>query len=65
MILNETHAEDVAAASAAFAWNLVGDIARLPPTEGFQRLYDLFHTALLAYVECHNGWRPGPEPSDN
>ncbi|HEV3439905.1 MAG TPA: hypothetical protein VG122_21235 [Gemmata sp.] len=65
MILNETHAEDVAAASAAYAWNLVEDIARLPPPEGFKRLYDLFHTALLAYAECQNGWGRGPPPSDS
>jgi hypothetical protein len=65
MILNETHAEDICAASAAFAWNVVTEIARLPPPEGFERLYDLFHTALLAYAECQNGWGLGPEPSEN
>lgn len=61
----EEHAEDVAAASAAYAWNLIADIAKLPPPEGFKRLYDLFHTALVAFVECQSGWGLGPEPSVN
>ena len=65
MILNETAADDVAAASAAYAFNLIVDIAQLPPPEGFRWLYDLFHTALVAYVECQNGWGLGPEPSRN
>jgi hypothetical protein len=65
MILNEPHAEDVAAASAAYAWNVIGEIAKLSPIEGFQRLYDLFHTAILAYVESQSGWGLGPEPSEN
>jgi hypothetical protein len=65
MRLNEADAADVAAASAAFAWNLVAEIARLPPPEGFKRLYELFYTALLAYAECRSGWGRGLEPSEN
>jgi hypothetical protein len=65
MILNETHAKDVAAASASYTWNLIAEIAKLSPPEGFQRLCDLFHTAILAYMECQNGWGFGPDPSDN
>jgi hypothetical protein len=65
MIRNESHAEDVA---AAYAWTVIEEIAKLPPSEGYQRLYNLFHTALLAYAECQNGWGGwglGPEPSEN
>jgi hypothetical protein len=65
MTLNETNAEDVAAASAAYAYNQVAEIAKLPPPEGFHRLYDLFYTAILAYADCRNGWGLGPEPSKN
>jgi hypothetical protein len=67
MILNKIHAEDVAASSAAYACgcNLFEEIAKMPPPERFKRLFDLFHTALLAYAECQNGWGLGPEPSEN
>jgi hypothetical protein len=65
MILNEAHAEDVAAASAAYALGLVEEIGQLPSPEALERLYDLFHTAILAYAECQNGWGLGPEPSVN
>jgi|GEM_PF-3215844 len=65
MIWHESHAEDVASASAAHTWNVLGEIAKLPPTEGYQRLRDLFFTALLAYVECQSGWGLAPEPSEN
>ncbi|HEV3440675.1 MAG TPA: hypothetical protein VG122_25190 [Gemmata sp.] len=65
MILNETHAEDVSAASAAYALGLVEEIVKLPSPEALERLYELFYTALLAYAECQNGWGLGPEPSVN
>jgi hypothetical protein len=65
MTLNETDAEDVAAASAAHAYNSISEIANLPPPEGFQRLYDLFYTALQAYADCQIGWGVLPEPSKN
>ena len=65
MILNETHAEDVSAASAAYALGLVAEIASLPSPESLERLYQLFYTALLAYAECQTGWGLGPEPSEN
>jgi hypothetical protein len=65
MTLNETHAEDVAAASAVYAYKLLAEIAKLPMPEGFERLYDLFYTALQAYADCQNGWGLGPVPSEN
>ncbi len=65
MTLNETHAEDVAASSAAYAWNLLEEISKLPPSEGFKRLYDLFHTAIQAYTECLHNWRLAQEPNRN
>ena len=65
MILNETHAEDIASCSAAYAWNLLGEISKLSPSEGFLRLYDLFHTAIQAYTECQHNWGLGQEPSKN
>jgi hypothetical protein len=65
MTLNETHAEDVAAASAAYAMNLLAEIAKMPVPEGFERLYGLFYTAILAYTDCRSGWGVLPEPSEN
>jgi hypothetical protein len=65
MTLNETNAEDVAAASAAYAYNQIAEIAKLSPQEGFRRLYELFYTALHAYADCQNGWGLGPKPSKN
>jgi hypothetical protein len=65
MILNETDAEDVSAASAAYALGLIEELAGLPSPEALSRLYDLFHTAILAYAECQTGWGLGPEPSKN
>jgi hypothetical protein len=65
MTLNETHAEDVSAALAAYTWNLLAGISKLPPPEGFERLYDLFYTALQAYADCQIGWGVLPEPSKN
>jgi hypothetical protein len=65
MRLNETHAEDVAAASAAYTWNLLAGIVKLSPPEGFERLYYLFYTALQAYADWQIGWGSLPEPSKN
>jgi hypothetical protein len=65
MVLNEIHAEDVAAASAAYVYNLLPELAKLSPPEGFRRLYDLFHTAIVAYVESQCNWGLRSEPSKN
>ena len=63
MILN--HAYDVAAASASYALDVLQEIAALPAGEAYLRLHDLFHTAILAYVDGQNGWGLAPEPSEN
>ncbi|HEV3437111.1 MAG TPA: hypothetical protein VG122_07115 [Gemmata sp.] len=65
MNLNEADAEDVAASSAAYAWTLVETISKLPPSEGFLRLYDLLYTTIQAYMECQRNWGLGQEPSKN
>jgi hypothetical protein len=57
-------AEDVSAASAAYLWNVLPDIATLSATEGFERLADHFRTAFLAYFDGLEGWGL-PEPSEN
>ncbi len=61
----QNHAYDVAAASAAYALDVLQEIAALPAGEAYLRLHDLFHTSILAYVDCQNGWRLVPEPSEN
>ncbi len=55
--------EDVSASSAAYLWNTLPEIAKLPCAEGFERLYDIFHTAFTAYFDGLEGWLPSP--SDN
>ncbi len=56
--------EDVSAASAAYLWNILPEIAKLPSVEGFERLCEHFRTAFLAYFDGLEGWRL-PEFSDN
>ena len=55
--------EDVSASSAAYTWNALPEIAKLPCAEGFERLYDIFRTAFIAYSDGLEGWVQ--EPSDN
>jgi hypothetical protein len=55
--------EDVSASSAAYTWNVIPEIAKLPCAEGFERLYEIFQTAFLAYFDGLEGW--APEPSKN
>jgi len=62
-IITKELMENVAASSAAYTWNVLPEIAKLPSTEGFERLYDIFLTAFTAYFEGLEGWIP--EPSDN
>jgi hypothetical protein len=62
--------EDVSRASAALVWNILSELAKLPATEGFERLADYFRTALRAYFDGLEGWRTEeesviPEPSLN
>ncbi|MFO0847862.1 MAG: hypothetical protein U0871_04765 [Gemmataceae bacterium] len=56
--------EDVSAASAAYAVNLLPEIVRLAPSEAFERLRLMFEAALVAYTDRAAGWGL-PEPSDN
>jgi hypothetical protein len=62
-ILTRKLMEDISASSAAYTWNVLPEIAKLPCVEGFERLYDIFLTAFLAYFDGQEGWTP--EPSDN
>jgi hypothetical protein len=55
--------EDVSASSAAYTWNALPEIAKLPCTEGFERLCEIFRTAFMAYFDGLERWIP--EPSDN
>jgi hypothetical protein len=55
--------EDVSASSAAYTWNAIQEIAKLPCDEGFERLYEIFRTTFMAYFDGLEGWIP--EPSDN
>ena len=57
--------EDLAAASAAYTYNVLPEIAKLPPPEGFRRLYDLVNAALQAYADSQRAWGLGTEPSKN
>jgi hypothetical protein len=65
--MNQNHAYDVAAASAAYALDVLQEIAALPAGEAYLRLHDLFHTAILAYTNACQGWEAEriPEPSTN
>lgn len=63
--MNRKVAEDVAAASAAYAYNLLADISALPAPECYERLNALFLTAIQAYCEFEHGWAIPPMPSDN
>ena len=65
MILNKTNAEDVAAASAAYTYHLLPEMAKMGTWEGFRTLYGLFHTAIVAYVESQSDRAPKQEPSQN
>jgi hypothetical protein len=56
--------EDVAGASAAYLWNILPEIAKLPCVEGFERLVEHFRTAFLAYFDGLDNWVL-PEPSEN
>jgi hypothetical protein len=55
--------EDVCGSSAAYTWNVLPEIAKLPCAEGFERLFDIFRTAFIAYSDGLEGWVP--DPSDN
>jgi len=48
--------EDVSAASAAYLWNILPEIAKLPSAEGFERLCEHFRTAFIAYFDGREGW---------
>ena len=58
------HAGDVAAASAAYLFNLLPAIAALPASEAFWRLETHFLAAIAAYRDARAGWAC-PDPSAN
>ncbi len=63
--MNDSHlAEDVCAASAAYLFNLLPELVKLPATEQFERLAAHFEAAITAYVDGLAGWII-PEPSKN
>jgi hypothetical protein len=48
--------EDVSAASAAYLWIILPEIAKLPSADAFERLCEHFRTAVLAYLDGREGW---------
>lgn len=52
--------DDVAAASAAYLWNVLPQIAKLPCVEGFERLEEHIRTAFIAYFDGLDGWMLSP-----
>ena len=58
-------AKDVAAASAAYLFNILPEIMKLPAPEAYARLQAHIHTAILVYADGLNNWGFPPEPSDN
>lgn len=55
--------EEVCAASAAYLFNLMPELVKLPATEQFKRLVAHFEAALLAFHDNLPPWVP--EPSQN
>lgn len=53
-------ADDVAAASAAYLFNALPEIQKLTPPEQFERLREVFATALAAFVEVRRELTPSP-----
>ena len=64
MPLKPAVVEDVSAATAAYVWNALPDIAALPAPEGFRRLKEIVETAFAAYADATGGWGV-PPPSRN
>lgn len=60
----ENHVEEVAAASAAYLYNALPSLVRLPPPELYRRLESYFVACLIAYRDTRTGWAI-PDPSDN
>ena len=57
-------AGDVAAASAGYVFNFLGDLAKLPAPEAFRRLETYFLGCIHAYRDARTGW-PVATPSAN
>lgn len=57
-------AGDVAAASAAYLFNVLPEILKLPASEQYERLRLHIEAAFLAYRDAQDGWVPPPF-SDN
>jgi hypothetical protein len=49
-------AEDVAAASAAYLWDVLPEILKSAPEEAVRRLALHFETAIRAYLEGLENW---------
>jgi hypothetical protein len=62
--MNASLASDVAAASAAYLFNCLPELTKLPASECFQRLEAHIHTSIIAYLEGLRNWGV-PEPSKN
>jgi hypothetical protein len=60
----EQRAEDVAAASAAYLWNILPGLIESTPCEGFERLACYIQTAIRAYFGDQESFLV-PEPSVN
>jgi hypothetical protein len=58
------HAEDIAAAAAAYLWNVLPFIMKLSAPEAFDRLKTHFEVAITAYTKGTERWEL-PVPSEN
>ena len=63
--MNHQLAEDVAAASAAYAFNVLQEIMALPAPEAYQRLFELFRVAILAFEDGQSSWFAAPGLSES
>ena len=57
--------EDVAAASAAYLYNMLPRLVELPAKEVYRQLAAHFEAALCAYRDSLNNWTIPAEPSRN
>ena len=60
--MNPKLAADVAAASAAYLFDILPSILALPPPEAYERIKAVFAAASQAYEDGKDGWF---EPSRN
>jgi hypothetical protein len=57
--------EKVCAAKAAYLWNILPELIKLPCVEGYERLRAHLEGMLAACHEAMVNWGLPPEPSEN